>query len=237
MRMEEVRRVGIMFDRPKDGGEAWPRLRDMPYPEAPYWADGLADDEGGDWYVVAVDAYRQYYPCDLDWEAMDRTNYDVVADVFGGRGEIPALDDNRDRMGNLSAERVAENLADGVATVERLLIVRPDMVDELEELESLRSQLADYPLLNEDAYSALEWEAWCDYVSDGLKFDTMRELDELDEATAETLEDQWDAIASWAQSRLHYKDGWHGDHSPPFHDCVAETIVGALQRTFLACMR
>ena len=79
-------------------------------------------------------------------------------------------------------------------------------------------------------------EAWCDYVSDGLKFDTMRELGEVDEATAEAIEDQWDAIASWAQSRLHYNDGWHGDHSPPFHDCVSETIVDALQRTFLACL-
>jgi len=114
---------------------------------------------------------------DRDAEAMDVTNWDAM---------LSTLDDD-DRADNLS-DMVKHGAGDWyVATwqdpaIDRkdwhslcssgALIVRQGTESWDAWLDAARS-LQDYPLLDEDAYSELDWNAWSEYVTSG---DLMRDV-------------------------------------------------------------
>ena len=240
MRIDELQRVGIMYDADMGDGRAYPFpfLREMPYPEAEYYVDQWCEDFG-DWYTIARDPAPMMYG-DADREAMDKTNYAALISCLGDPTEIPQLRDmfmsgyRRDSDG--TDADCEDALEKGYASVGWLLVVRPDKVDELDELQRCQQSLSDYPLLDEEAYSALEWEAWDEYLHDGARWDVTRAL-ALDEATEEALEDSWDDVAPAACGRLHYYSGWDvGAHYPPLEECVAGAIVEGIVRVYFACL-
>lgn len=229
MRNDQVQTIGIMFDDPHEE-TGFPRVIEVPWE----WSHvDLRDvDAFRNWVAICYDPRPLAYG-EEDRRAMDMTNLAVIVETLGGWDDIPELDyyASADRWN----DSVAECQERGVAVLGYLIAINPDTIDAdvVDELRQCSRALSEYPLLDEDAYSELEHESWCEYASDGLRFDTMRadELANVDEGTRDLIDETWDELWPAASTRLHYYEGWYGEHFPTFGLCVAETIVDALMRT------
>jgi hypothetical protein len=194
----------------------------------------LADFPG--WLLIARNPHTVTY-YDDDAQATDETNWDVIT---GAAGPIhPAV------WHRWEDDDVTQAWEHGALTVEGVLLVAPARVapdqagdDEWERehraritgLVDLAQALADYPLLDESAYSEREHDAWCEYAADGLRHDTTRALADagLDPATIEAVDDAWPALWPVAAEHLTYTNGFTGEHAPDFAECIAHAIAAAL---------
>lgn len=144
------------------------------------------------------------------------------------------------------ARRVAEALEVGAAQFGRILAIAParDLEEEfledgsqdpayptaearndlVDEMLRMRDALEDYPLLDEDAYSSLEWEAWQEYAPTALRDelrDAVRE-ERMSDETADALEEVGLDLLGILAGGLHYNDGFSGDYGPPFLEILEE---------------
>jgi hypothetical protein len=163
----------------------------------------------------------RYY--DEDREAMDETNWAVLV------GELSFLaDEDEDAEGSVYVlpragwehERSGDplpawaNSHDGWSGDEcyACVHVRADDEDALEVLRGLVKAENDYPLLNEDAFSAREWEAWETYWADFGFRDFVRDICDADYADeVEDLPEPMLADLSYRVARsMGYCSGWDG---------------------------
>jgi len=207
-RPESITTTGIMFDHVNGDATPFPTLADMPYS---WVGDGVDHDHPlAGWLVVASNPGRVHY-YDDDREAMDETNYDVVAGE-----DVPSVWRRRSYQSPDIFEGADEASAHGWAEFGRVLICDPNNEEAIERFESYRDALADYPLLDEDEYSKREHEAWCAWASTGgLQYDTMRELTDAgwDPDTIARIDAQWDHVWPAMSSWLDYYYGFTGECS------------------------
>lgn len=224
-------RNGIMFSAP------FPTLADLgTAARGDYWSlfpsGAGVPDELADWLVVSVDPRGWLYAATAA-EAIDETNFDAICDsvdTTDGFG-IPWIRSDY-RMGGpvhstntWAVSGIAEALEFGVAHFGRVLIVAPNNEVALEAAESCDRALANYPLLDDEAYSEREWNAWIEYAPMALS-DEIRDSD-LDEDTADAILEHSDEILSAANSLLDYSYGFSGEYAPNFLDIIG-SAVGSL---------
>jgi hypothetical protein len=220
-------RNGIMFSSP------FPTLATLDsekYGQCSYWSlfptgAGVPEELAG-WLAVSADP-RGWSYSDEDNEAMDETNFAAICDAVDttdGFGIPEIRSDYRFlRSGNdWVVTGLSDALEHGVAHFGRLLIVAPDNDVAIEGAESCDKALADYPLLDESAYSEREWDAWIQYAPMALS-DEIRDSD-LDEDTADAILEQSDEVLSAVSQHLHYYYGFSGDYSPSFLSILASAI-------------
>jgi hypothetical protein len=211
--------TGIFFDAAPSDDAPFPMLADMPYA----WVGESVPMRGetfGDWLAVAQNPARDRY-FDDDQQAMDETNFEAVY-------EFRALESVTD------AERLGVELdVSDVYLFGKVVIVRPNS-EVVDAMVKYRSALSDYPLLDESAYSEREYDAWLEFMRNGLRYDTTSELVAagVDDATIDDIDDAWDAVAPAAGDFLHHFNGWDGGHSPDFSVCVGKAVVTAVAVLF-----
>lgn len=206
--MNYLSMTGVMFD--EWNHKPWPTADEVDDSQHSNYRFAVPTDMG-EWFAIGVEPSWIYG--DESHEAMDRTNWDALMSHLG---EVDSIGFD-DALG----EELAEER--GVAMVGGVLLVRPGH-RVLEVMEELRGELRGYPLLDEDAYSALEWEAWERYVDDGLKLDTERELRAdygFGDDQLEYVNDHWSDLAAEACGRMHYYYGFTGEHFPPMPELIA----------------
>lgn len=228
MDLASISTTGIMFDQPSRSDLPFPRLDDVGYSWAgertwPHDVGALSS-----WLVVASNPYRVRY-FDDDSQAMDETNIDAVLASFveyDAPDDIDTYDPTED-----DADADAEGRRP-IYAYGRVYLIRPDDAAAIDLAVSYRDALESYALLDESTYSEREGAAWDEYVVNGLRSDTMRELSDLDDDTEEALDDAWNDAASAASDYLHSYDGWTGSHSPDFSECIAKAFAASLIRAF-----
>lgn len=196
-----------------------------------YSLQGMLEEDSPvwDWRVVAWNPHSMSY-ADEDHEAMDETNYDaVVSDI----GEVI-------RMFSTSGSWVGgeyrygtswthedEATCDG-ALIDGVLIANPDKVD-MDDMRQLVKRLSDYPLLDEEAYSEREWEAWQDYAPvawhDEIRYDNGGRPEWLIDAYDEC---EVGDVLNVVCQQMHYYYGFSGDYSPKMLDIADELVSGAI---------
>lgn len=179
-----------------------------------------------DWLVVARDP-RGFMYGDEDWRAMDVTNYECL--LTNLRSEVTAWGwhDRNEHLRRIDLECTMEA---GVCQVDGFLIVRPDDdedddSDNIATMLDMLKSLSDYPILDDDAYSERENEAWMDYAPMAWS-DEVRELNNvfyMDEDDDEPIGDvfdnvDFDNIHSAIGQHFHYNYGFSGDYHPPMVD-------------------
>lgn len=215
--MRTIETVGIMYAA-KD--REFPTLRDACAAENgpnPYMLDM---ETFGAWRVIANDPRGWMYGDD-DREAMDETNYAAI--VEGLYGDALDIIDGR-RIGE-NDEYLNLDTADYV-TRERVLLLNPagpNYEDNAAHALDCLHALADYPLLDEDAYSAREWEAWQEYAPEAWR-DELRDAAAAERYDADMMDALYfvdaDAILSHLSAGLHYSGGFSGDYAPNFLDIM-----------------
>ena len=221
--------ASIFFDAPSSSNLAFPIASSIPHNDFPSELQGF--------FLVASDPTRFAYPCDEGSEAIDSTNWAVVA------GHVPSsLVPEITYLP--SADEVEEAIEVGAVffrdTFETFLLVDPSSEegeDLIDTFEALRGALEGYPLLDEEAYSNLENEAWEAFVLEGgMQWDVTRELRDLgvDEVTIDAIEEAWETVAAEAASKLDYVNGFEGTCSPPFEVVVLEVVVEGLTRVLVS---
>jgi hypothetical protein len=245
-----------MFTRPGDG--EFPTVADI---ERSSWSLDLysIDTEPfASWLAIAFDPRSLRYG-DEDAEAMDETNWDaLVSDLVGydrclGDGDHdgpPHVSPQyhgyrcgeagyRCQACEVAAVERDEALAAGIAIIGQLLAVDPENLDDVEAMRDASRSLADYPLLDEDAYSAREWDAWCDWAPTAWS-DEIREASTelrysstptgwMDEDTAEAFEDtDAETMVAELSRDLHYYGGFSGEYGPPFLELFAARFADLL---------
>lgn len=208
-RRPEVQTVGVMFEI-TDGTLATLEVLDrttnhvnlhgLTSPDGDLATSGILQ-----WVAVAYDPRSLTY-YDDDAEAMDETNFDSIIDTLGvAESELPTVALSYDSGATANLVGVEDALATGVAVVRgysgAVLVMHPeyripgtgsqwhpselnpedDREQGTEVVFSLLRALADYPLLDESAYSEREWEAWQEYAPQA--FD-----DEVRDATRNGIE-------------------------------------------------
>jgi hypothetical protein len=201
----KVETIGVMFAR-VDNGEfpTVDMLANEPYGIRSAFGYGDIPDIFADWLCIASDPSRVTY-YDEDTQAMDETNYAALTSCIG--------DDD-------------EDMTD---TIGYVLVVHPES-PLVEVFRGYSRSLADYPLLDEMAYSEREYEAWMDYAPQAFRDEVIEALrdDEIDEATAEYLDDHADAIMPMLAEHLHYYYGFSGEYGPNFLDIYRDGMRRAL---------
>lgn len=232
-----IPRIGIMFDADPYADRPFPRLADVITGDAgtagidehlPYRFP--VEDFPG-WMVVALDPRGWMYG-DEDQRAVDVTNWEVIADAAG-----PI---HRMRYYDITDADIAAGHGAGAVLVDGVLLVAPprgdddgEQIDRIDALAGLAGALADYPVLDDDAYSEREAEAWNDFAADGLRSDTIRDMPaDMPEETVDAIDNAWPAIWPAAMAHLDYWSGFTGEHGPDFGDAVARTLVDRLFRFF-----
>lgn len=255
MRAEEISTIGVMFNvrADEDHPDQFPRFRDLPYSRHQLlWDDALAEDLR-DWWAIAYDPRGMMYG-DESQRAADVTNYEtILVDVTRvDEDEIPVVYATMSRLGHAwTLEGEDEARAAGYAIIGRVLCIAPRMVrdgidedgydeygwwhedpraDRIDIAQSLSRSLADYPLLDEEGYSQLEHDAWCEYASNDLDVDTLRDLPDLDDDTRDAIQDAWQEIWPAMSAAADYYSGWDGDISPDAPELLASVVVDALAR-------
>lgn len=220
----DVSRTGIMFD-PTRG--AFPTLAHLSYDTDPVF---------GPWLVIATDPTIHSYSDDAQ-EAMDETNWATILDALP---EGPPEEINSYHGPDMTPEVTAVGYGLCRDTFDTYLIVSPENSDLIDTMAEFHGALEGYPLLDEDAYSEREYDAWQEWVmTGGLEYDTCSELIDLgaDEDTVDLISDQWSDIAPIVSSRLDYSNGFYGECSPEFHVAVAEAIAQGIGAALLGGMR
>jgi hypothetical protein len=143
--------------------------------DAAYWGDRP------DW-VIACAQHR-------DSDTVARSNWAAFVEALGGESETVAIErSNHWAVGWME-----------------YLVIDPVDTERVQLAEQLREQLEDYPLLDEEAYSKLEWEeyqeAWSDYGQGDFAKALVREFglsqladDLLCDAPGETLLEFYESL-------------------------------------------
>ena len=183
---------GIFFD--DYNGNAFPTVTDT----RPY----NISEQFSEWLVIARNPRYLSY-AEADREAMDETNYAAILESLP---VSPVEVSYYWRDGQFRMDDIDAAVAAGIASIDigrpygNCLVIAPDTYafpaplpgyeterDEtllVDEMIRLRSALADYPLLDEQAYSEREYAAWQDYAPDAWS-DEIRDLSASDS-------DQWE---------------------------------------------
>jgi hypothetical protein len=194
-----------------------------------------------EWLAIAVDPTRVTY-FDDDREAMDETNYAVLLDDLttllrddDREQDIPSVFASYASPGGTGPMWVTtgteDALAAGVAVIGQVLAVASDNADAIDAMREAKRALADYPLLDDEAYSEREWDAWAEYAPTAWT-DEIRDAVRsgwMDDDTAEALEDA-DAgeMVGALSSDLHYSYGFSGEYGPPFLELFASRLADVL---------
>lgn len=109
-------------------------------------------------------------------------------------------------------------------------VVSGDLAAEaLDEAQTAALRLADYPLLDEDAYSALEFAAWQEYAPIAFR-DELRDAvrdgvmsDDEADAIKEHVDELLGVVCNWLD---HYA-GFSGEYGPPMLQVLAELRTDA----------
>jgi hypothetical protein len=192
------------------------------------------------WLLIARDPHRTTY-YDDDAQATDETNWQVIADAAHPIHEANwrAWDD----------DDVTQAWEHGALVIDGTLLLAPLSVapeqagDDIWEREhraridylvEIAEALANYPLLDESAYSEREHDAWCDYAADGLRHDTIGDLSAagIDDATVNAIDDAWPVLWPIAARHLDHTNGFTGAHHPEFTICVTQALTAAIIRLF-----
>lgn len=172
-----------------------------------------ADDS---WLIVADDPSNYAWLTDIEDETIARINYRAALEA------LTAGDDS------LAAEVDMYVPRRGVSVT--FLVAHPDLRD---EVESLFRAVADYPILDDDEYSRLDFEAWYECWADWACRDVARSVaDELGRRGAGYLAEliYWedlpiDELA--AQEAMSYYYGLSGEYD---HDgAVDGAMLAALE--------
>lgn len=218
-----------------------------------------------DWLVIAHDTRGHGY--DEDQRATDLTNLQAIKDelVFACDEPDTEIVDVKSRSHFVSGAwhddvtGVEEARKAGVAMLGELLCIAPCPQSEeerakghstdgrddcaycenLETMISLQKRLADYPFLDEEAHSALDFEAWCDYMGDALGEELA--ASELDEDTVAAFEDNPTEFgnvvgqttgctyyAGHLSANLHHYNGFSGEYGPDMLEVAARQVAWAL---------
>ncbi|MEO7555486.1 MAG: hypothetical protein ABIV94_02625 [Acidimicrobiales bacterium] len=207
--------VGIMFDLAGD----FPTLDELGRTNHvnTYGMD-LPDDLLA-WLAVAYDPRGLSYG-DEDDRAVAVTNFAVILDEAGGPDAVPRF------RYDSTPDTVTEARDAGAALVDGVLIVDPARDDIVPGMIDCAGALAEYPLLDDDAYSSLEWEAWQEYAPDALRWEitgACRDGLLTDEQADELLAGADDMLPVLAGA-LHYYYGFSGEYGPPFLTVLAELV-------------
>ena len=174
---------GIFFD--DYNGNAFPTVADT----NPY----NIPEQFSEWLVIARNPRYLSY-AEADREAMDETNYAAILESLP---VSPVEVSYYWRDGQFRMDDIDAAVAAGIASIDigtpygNCLVIAPDTYafpaplpgyeterDEtllVDEMVRLRSALADYPLLDEQAYSEREYAAWQDYAPDAWQ-DELRSI-------------------------------------------------------------
>lgn len=203
----------------------------MIYPEPfpLYTLDPDGNETAAGWSIVAADPYRVSYYGDDGARAMDETNHDALLAGLDPAAESSYLlrwgpwSDGRGSPG--ATREPLETVADGDWWTGELeafaywpaptlrdrpfrgstvVVVARDGSPAADHAESCARSLADYPLLDESAYSAREYAAWETYWQDTARRDVAYAA--ADVIAAATGADSYD-VADVLES---HADGWEG---------------------------
>lgn len=249
--------IGIMFTSSYRNGHA-PTLGDVLESRD---AEGWTNYAG--WLVVAYDPHVLSY-ADDDREAMDETNYCAIIDALClDRKTLPRYDNAYVSFwpeATYAARNAAYNAQfdDEVREVnaftmdaylkgnhgsQRVLVVNGDAPIRADDPEgdtmadvcaSLLNSIGDYALLDEEAYSAREFEAWCEYEPMAIG-DEVRDVVSAIEADDDIPERVRDAyvnavesipgmVWSLASRMTDYNYGFSGDYGPKFLHIIRDTM-------------
>jgi len=217
--------TGIMFESTED--QIFPTLREVAKTDhvSLYGMETDIEDAGlYDWFVIAYDPYQLHY-YDKDAEAIDETNWDVIISECENTPEVQATTAYDPYRWVVIG--IDDALEAGYALVDKVLIVKPEDREEdnnlftrLERLEECLHRLQNYPLLDEEAYSEREWQAWQEYALDAFSDELWRAdrngnypHDELD-----ALKDRSNDLLPILGQHLHCACGFSGEYGPDFLD-------------------
>lgn len=212
--LKDIQTTGVMFTD-------FPTLHDVSYTNYVSLYSADVPDEIMQWHTIAFNPNTLMYGDD-DHEAMDVTNWDVL---ISGLGDIPTIESTWSVAGYMM-HGVEDALAARCAYIDKVLIVAPDH-EYLDELRDLQLQLADYPLLGEDAYCQLEYDAWFEYAPQAF-------ADELSDANRDERysEELFAAIEyhnadllSILDQQLDYQYGFTGEYGPAFLTILDQLIA------------
>ena len=225
---------GIMFTT--DSGD-FPTVADVDW-ETSYYSsvDGSMLDLLRSWKVIAYDPYERQYGNETtrvmdetNWDALinnltniPATSYDTLASFWADRtttfvDDAEYIGSARFSLLSLRLERIS------CARLGGTLIVSPDNSVDLATMGEMADHLIEYSLLDEDAYSERENEAWQEYASTALG-DELRTADYPDEIK-DWLVDHDADVLSILTEHLDYYDGFSGEYSPSFVSII-ESLGG-----------
>lgn len=231
--MNRLPRTGIMFSAP------FPTLADADRDASSSFLIGAGvPDELAEWLAVSYDP-RGWSYSDEDAEAMDETNFDAIRDAVTTDAELGVPEVRCDYRFLSNPHRnewvvsgVEDALEAGVALFGRVLIVAPDNADAIEAAEECERALADYPLLDESAYSERDWDAWQEYApmayGDEIR-DAVRSGAMTDEVADQLIDAQFDLLPALAE-HLHYNSGFTGEYGPNFLEILGTALSGLFPR-------
>ena len=250
--------TGIMFvGNYREGYGVTPTVADAVDGYDAAWAESH-----GSWLVVAYDPRGLRY-ADQDTEAMNETNFAaILAELCVEPKDLPRWDRYAVGIMGTDAERKArwdayeaafneEVSAVGCFLVDlslkgwhssaKVLVVNGEHAVNGDEDNTAADVVADlldriqsYPLLDEDAYSAREYDAWCEYAPMAWR-DEVRDIINAVDADADVpmavalryadIIDNVPMDLVWeAQSGLHYYYGFSGDYYPKFAQIIRDTM-------------
>ena len=211
---------GIMFHRNDDS--SFPTLAEVARTDYVNTYSLDIPDDILEWFAVSYcPRFLMYH--DEDREAMDETNFDVIASALGD--DIPDIYSAFSyRDGSAAWDTIGvDDARDARCAIvdNRVLIVSPKH-EALDSLLECLLRLENYPLLDENAYSEREWNAWLEYAPTAFRdeiLDAQRNPNEVfSEDILEALEANSDALLPILSQYLHSNDGFSGEYGPPFLD-------------------
>lgn len=213
----------------------------------------MSDLEG--WHAVAYDPTTlRYYEDDV--EAMDETNWEAILDApapFGGEIPRASFDYRYDPaegwanwqwygLNDVISARVG--ILSGVSGQILVIAPLPDPDDKSEDADDLRNlwqhfedcsrALADYPILDESAYSEREWEAWQNYAPDALRQEIIGsdfgklDLSDDEREAIELASEGDNDLLSILEPDLDYNNGFSGEYGPTFAEVFASLYFGPI---------
>lgn len=172
----------------------------------------VGDPDLRQWHVVARNPYGYVY-ADTAHEAMDATNYNAIQAAICDALNVPTPWHGIETDWPDDGEQVA--------ILGRVLCVHESVRGTVAPIVAdLATALDLYPLLNEDAYSEREHDAWLDYAPLAWG-DEVRDAERAgrygDDGTvyAALIEHRY-TLLGLVESDLHYHDGFSGEYYPKF---------------------
>lgn len=175
----------------------------------------------------ASDPYRVTY-FDEDWRAMAETNWDAILSelsaILDEDDEDPRYIVPREEYGLSEAQWLAltppigrDHSTSSYDDCAGCVHVRADDEDAVELLQDIAGRLDSYPLLDEEAYSAREFDAWCewweadgftDFLADVLDISYSDAADLVDELSEDLAAD----LSYRVQQGMGYYSGFSGEY-------------------------